>query len=328
MPVPSLTPPSALPALHTGWLDVGRGHRIAWSRHGAPDGLPAVVLHGGPGSGSSPRHLDFFDLARWQVVLFDQRGCGRSTPLGNTAHNTTDDLVKDIDALRRHLGLTQWLVVGGSWGATLGLAYAQRHRVDCLGLLLRGTFLGHADDIAWFVHGARTARPAAYAAFAQGRPPETLIARYAADFDAADPARAHAALARWLRWEAALESPTAPTEDPPIPPAGTPEAQRLLARARIQTHYLRHHCFLADGALTEGARGLAGLPGVLLHGTADHVCRPVNAETVQAAWPGSVLHRVPEAGHAPFAPAMLAAMRHHLAHFEAHGRFAADGITP
>ena len=151
--LPSLS--SALCLQDSGWLDVGAGHRIAWSRHGTPDGMPAVVLHGGPGSGSSARNLEFFDLARWQVVLFDQRGCGRSTPLGDIAHNTTADLVDDIEALRQHLGIARWLVVGGSWGATLALTYALRHGQHCLGLLLRGTFLGQQADIDWFVDGAR-----------------------------------------------------------------------------------------------------------------------------------------------------------------------------
>lgn len=325
--LPSLS--SALCLQDSGWLDVGAGHRIAWSRHGTPDGMPAVVLHGGPGSGSSTRHLEFFDLARWQVVLFDQRGCGRSTPLGGIAHNTTTDVVGDIEALRQHLGIARWLVVGGSWGATLALTYALRHGQHCLGLLLRGTFLGQQADIDWFVDGARAVRPAAYAAFAEGQAPHALIERYAEAFRSGDAAKAHRALVRWLRWEAALEAPIEPPPDgPDVPAPGTPEADRLLARGRIQTHYLRQRCFLKDSELIEGARGLGHLPGVLLHGTHDLVCRPANAEAVHAAWPGSVLHWVPGVGHAPFEPAMQSAMRQQLAHFLAHGRFAEQEATP
>lgn len=322
LPEPPL--PSSAPRLQdSGWLDVGAGHHIAWARYGAPEGAPAVVLHGGPGSSSSQRHLEFFDLTRWQVVLFDQRGCGRSTPLGGIAHNTTADLVADIEALRQHLGIPRWLVVGGSWGATLALAYALRHRERCLGLLLRGTFLGQQADVDWFVDGARAMRPAAYAEFAQGHAPHTLIDRYAEAFNGTDAGQACHALARWLRWEAALETPIEPPPDGPTPPApGSADADRLRARGRIQTHYLRHRCFLDDGALVAGARMFGKLPGVLLHGTHDLVCRPANAQAVHAAWPDSVLHWVPGAGHAPFEPAMQAAMRQQLAHFLVHGRFA------
>ncbi|WP_294638761.1 alpha/beta fold hydrolase [uncultured Aquabacterium sp.] len=325
---PSLSPNDGQP-LASGWLDVGDGHRLWWSRHGTPGGHPAVVLHGGPGSGSSTRHLAFFDLTRWDVTLFDQRGCGQSEPLGCIEHNTLPHLVADVEALRRHLGLPAWLLVGGSWGATLALAYVARHRASCRGVLLRGTFLGDAADLAWFLHGARALRPETHTDFTQGQPVHTLLDQYHVAIHHGTPDQARAALRRWLSWEAALESPlqeAGPTVT--LPAEGSPEAARLLARARIQTHYLLHGCFLPPDGLLAQAHALSTLPCAVLHGRQDLVCRPLNGWAVHKTWPGSVMHWVTEAGHAPFHPAMERAMRHQLAHFAECGRFAVLPHTP
>lgn len=331
MSAPSAFDPPAhgVHPLASGWLDVGDGHRLWWSRHGTPGGRPAVVLHGGPGSGSSTRHLAFFDLTRWDVTLFDQRGCGRSEPPGCTEHNTLPHLVADVEALRRHLGLPAWLLVGGSWGATLALAYVACHRASCLGVLLRGAFLGDAADLAWFLHGARALRPEAHADFTLGQPAHTLLAPYHAAFHHGTPDEAQAALHRWLNWEAALAAPqhAAPASVTP-PPPDSAETAGLLVRARIQTHYLLHGCFLPPGGLLAQAQALSTVPCVVLHGRQDLVCRPVNGWAVHQAWPGSVMHWVDEAGHEPFHPAMQRAMQHQLACFAEHGRFAPADHAP
>ncbi|MBC9071753.1 prolyl aminopeptidase [Thauera sp. CAU 1555] len=305
-----------------GLLDTGDGHRIRFEQSGNPLGLPVLSLHGGPGSGARPRLRTFFDPARYRIVLFDQRGCGRSAPLGRIEHNTLAHLVADIEALRRHLGIARWLVCGGSWGACLALAYATAHRNTCLGLLLRSVFLGTREEIDWFFHGARRVRPAAWEAFAAPAPPARrgdLLACYAEAVNDPDPARALTAAQRWRRWETALGQPDAAPPD--LPAAGSPEATALIARYRVQAHYLRHDCFIAAGGVLADAGRLAGLPVALVHGRADQVCRLQAARRVHAALPGSRLYEVPDAGHDPFAHGMFAALYEAAAHFYVHGDF-------
>ncbi len=165
----------------TGVLDVGDGHGLFWEQSGRPDGVPAVFLHGGPGAGASPAHRRFFDPAHYRIVIFDQRGAGRSTPLGSVAANTTPELVADIERLREHLGIERWVVFGGSWGSTLAIAYGERHPDACLALVLRGIFLCTRTEIDWFLYGMRSVFPAEWAALA-GHLPEAergdILANY------------------------------------------------------------------------------------------------------------------------------------------------------
>ena len=167
--LPDLMYPPLEP-FNTGWLDVGQGHRIYFEQSGLPTGLPVVFLHGGPGSGCSPRQRQLFDPARFHLVLFDQRGCGRSEPQGSLQANTSEHLIADIERLRRHLGVARWLVVGGSWGAGLALAYAAAHPAACLGLVLRGAFLGRTSDLDWFFQQARQMLPDAWTSLAAQAP--------------------------------------------------------------------------------------------------------------------------------------------------------------
>ncbi|WP_051071749.1 prolyl aminopeptidase [Azoarcus sp. KH32C] len=315
----------AVDSLQSGALDVGDGHTIQYEQCGNPAGLPVVVLHGGPASGCSPRMRQLFDPTLFRVVLFDQRGCGRSTPRGECAHNTTLELVADIERLRAHLGIGRWLVAGGSWGAALGVAYCAAHREACLGAVLRGIFLTGRDDLDWFFHAAPLA-PEAWSRLtsfvpeaAHGRVGEWL-------FDAAsgpDEALAVEAVRHWIAWEQALDSGQ-PQALPQLDDAAT---QAALDKYRVQAHYLRRECFLGEDELLRRAVGLFDLPVAIVHGRQDRVCRPSNALRLHEAIGGSRLKLVAGAGHNPFDAPMLAAFAGALAHFAAQGDFSgwADG---
>jgi proline iminopeptidase len=297
----------------TGRLDVGEGHRLHWETTGAVEGSAALVLHGGPGSGGSPALARGFDPQRYRVVAFDQRGAGRSTPRGETRHNRTELLIADIEALRHHLGIERWLVVGGSWGATLALAYAARHPEAVDGLLLRGLFVPSASELHWSFEGARAthaeagSRLAGAVSLAGGAPLLPALCRVFAGDDLATQSRATLA---WLAWEHAQggQSGAAPE------PQGD-ALQRAIDRYKVMAHYLAHRCWLADGD------ALRDHPVLFLHGELDRTCRPAAARAVQRLLPASRFETVPGAGHDPFHPAMAQRMARALDAFAARGRF-------
>lgn len=299
-------PPS--PAAACGWLEVGRGHRVWYAQSGAADGLPVVSLHGGPGSASTPRQREIFDAARWRIVQFDQRGCGRSTPLGETAHNRTQALIEDIEALRAHLGIERWLVSGGSWGSALALAYAARHRERVAGLLLRGLFLSGRADLDWFFRGVAECAPQANAEFLAAIPRRwhrRVPAWLERCFSGGDLARQRQVATAWQRYEWRLDHPAAA-----LPAVADEEAQaRLVAKYRVQAHYLARRCFLGEAAVMRAAGALRGIPVALVHGTRDLVCRPRNAWRVQRAIAGSRLAWADPAAHDPFHPAAFRLLR-------------------
>jgi len=306
-----------------GWLPEDRGHRIYWEECGNPAGLPVVVLPGGPGSGASPAHRRFFAPTGYRIVLFDQRGCGRSTPRGELRHNTTDLLVADIERLRAHLGIPRWLVVGGSWGAALTLAYAARHRAACLGLILRGMFLAGQSDLDWFFGGAGALLPEAYQMFlapvpkSRRRDPLGWLER---TLKGADREAAILAVRHWMAWEDALARPGLAPAEPPARPADA--VQDRLDKYSLQAHYLRRHCFLGERRVLDCAARVHGLPTLLLHGRLDLVCRPANAWRVHRTIDGSRLRWVDSAGHNPFDAPMASALVDAAGHFLRQGNFA------
>ena len=309
----------------SGLLEVGDGHHIFYEQCGVAAGIPVVFLHGGPGGGCSPRHRDLFDLTRYRVTLFDQRGCGRSLPRGAVQANTSDALIADIEQLRQHLGIERWLVFGGSWGAGLALAYAAAHRTACLGLVLRGVFLGRASDLDWFFQQARQFLPDAWALFAAQAPDllrGDLLPWLHEGLHGSD---AQVALSRALAWES-WESSVSQRQSasPRSAPLSAEEAAALLAKYCVQSHYLIHGCFWGEGesALLARARSLAGLPTAILHGRLDWVCRPQAAWDLHQSLPGSRLQWLEGCGHSPFEPALSQALAQALAHFATHGNFA------
>lgn len=281
------------------WLDVPGGHRLRYEQCGNPAGIPVVFLHGGPGSSINPNHRRFFDPQVYRVVLYDQRGCGQSTPRGETSENTTPRLVDDLERLRTHLGIPRWLVFGGSWGSTLALAYAQAHPTVVSGCVLRGLFLGTDAEVEWFLIGLQRFLPEAWEAFAQAAPEQTsagLLHHYRSLVDRADGLAVEAA-ARWTDWESAVMAVGEPSAA-----GSTADSNAALDRVRVQLHYLTHSCFLAPDQLMSGMDALRGIPAIVVQGRRDLVCPPVTAYRVQRAWAGAQLRMVEEAGHSAMHP--------------------------
>ena len=310
----------------SGLLAVGDGHQIYYEQCGLAAGIPVVFLHGGPGGGCSARHRELFDLTRYRVTLFDQRGCGRSLPRGAVQANSSDTLIADIERLRRHLGFERWLVFGGSWGAGLALAYAAAHRTACLGLVLRGVFLGRASDLDWFFQQARQFLPDAWALLAAQAPHaarEDLLPWLHAGLHGSDPQLALSQALAWEAWESSVSQRQ--NASPRSTPPSAEEAAALLAKYRVQSFYLTHGCFWGDSALLTRAQTLASVPTAILHGRLDWVCRPQAAWDLHQCLPGSRLQWLETCGHSPFEPAMSQALGQAMAHFADHRNFACWG---
>ncbi|MEV6098739.1 prolyl aminopeptidase [Nocardia sp. NPDC051981] len=296
-----------------GMLDVGDGQRLYYEVSGNPDGKPAVFLHGGPGGGTSPYHRQFFDPEAYRIVLFDQRGCGRSTPHiadgASLEHNTTGHLVADIERLRTHLGIDRWLVFGGSWGSTLALSYAQTHPDRVTELVLRGIFLLRRKEIDWYYNGsAGYVYPDEWEKFLAPVPEaergRDLIEVYHRLLHSPDAALATDAAVAWSTWEGATSS----LLPQPERVAETADPRFALAFARIENHYFVNHGFLDEGQLLRDIGRIAHIPGVIVQGRHDVVCPATSAWDLHRAWPGSELHLVPDAGHAALEPGIT----HHL----------------
>jgi len=290
-----------------GMLETGDGHQVYWELCGNPKGKPAVFLHGGPGSGCAPVHRRLFDPARYKVMLFDQRGCGRSMPHASLEHNTTWHLVADMERLRAEImGDEQWLVLGGSWGSTLALAYAQTHPGRVSELVLRGVFGLRRAELLWFYQeGASWLFPDLWQEYLAPIPPEErgdMIAAYRKRLTDADPQVRLRAAKAWSRWE-----------DSTITLLPSPRHQHshdadaaALAFARIENHYFVHGGFMEEGQLLRDAYKLANIPGVIVQGRYD-VCTPARtAWELHRAWPRAQFHLVPDAGHAFDEPGILA----------------------
>ena len=302
----SLYPP--IEPFASGHLDVGDGHRIYWERCGTPGAKPAVFLHGGPGGGFSPEHRRLFDPARYDLLLFDQRGCGQSTPHASLDANTTWHLVADIERLRAIMGVDQWLVFGGSWGSTLALAYAQTHRAQVSELVLRGIFTIRQSEIDWYYQeGASRIYPDKWERFVVPVP-ETergdLVAAYRQLLTGDDPAARLAAARAWSVWE----GETVRLLPDPALSAVHDADDFALAFARIENHYFTHRGWLDDGQLIANAAILADIPGVIIHGRYDMACPAETAWALHKAWPQARFELIEGAGHAYNEPGILDAL--------------------
>ena len=289
-----------------GMLDTGDGHQVYWERCGNPKGKPAVFLHGGPGSGCSPDQRRVFDPSQYCVTLFDQRGCGRSTPHASLANNTTWDLVADIEKLRALAGVERWLVFGGSWGSTLALAYAQKHPERVSELVLRGIFTLRREELRWFYQeGASWLFPDEWEHFVAPIAPQDrhdLMAAYHRLLTGTDAAAQARAAGAWSHWEGRTITLL---PDPSIDTAHD-DAHFALAFARIENHYFVNHGFFDEGQLLRDARRLHGIPGVIVQGRYD-VCTPAKtAWDLHRAWPQAAFHLVNDAGHSFKEPGILA----------------------
>ncbi|MEC8163216.1 MAG: prolyl aminopeptidase [Pseudomonadota bacterium] len=285
----------------TGRLAVDSLHHLYWEQSGNPKGVPVVFLHGGPGAGAVPAHRRFFDPRSYRIVIFDQRGAGRSTPLGELADNTTSDLVEDIEKLRWHLGIDRWFVFGGSWGSSLALAYGQAYPDRCLGLVLRGIFLCRKDEIDWFMYGMRRLFPEAWETFANYLPVQErgdLLGNYYRRLIDPDP-KIHLPAARvWSRYEGSCST----LRPNPGAVSSFIEPATALGLARIEAHYFVNNCFMDERQLLDDVSRLSGVPGVIVQGRYDAVCPIVSAVELNAAWPDAELHIVTDAGHSAMEP--------------------------
>lgn len=284
---------------------VGNGHTLYLEECGHPRGLPVVFLHGGPGAGLADYHRRFFDPARWRVVLFDQRGAGRSTPFASLEANTTPHLVADIETIRARLGIDRWVVFGGSWGSTLALAYAQAYPDRVLGLVLRGIFLARLAEIRWFYEGggASWILPEKWQRYAAAIPPEErghMIEAYWKRLTSDDEKVRVAAAQAWGAWEGSAltlaESPETEAE------FTAPEV--AVSLARIEAHYFRHHAFLEPDQLLRDVPKIRHIPATIVHGRYDVICPVKAAFDLHAAWPEAAFHVV-VSGHAASEPAIV-----------------------
>lgn len=282
----------------TGMLDVGDGHRIYYERCGTPGGKPAVFLHGGPGAGASPDHRRQFDPALYDVLLFDQRGCGRSIPYAGIEANTTWHLVADIERLRELVGAEKWLVFGGSWGSTLALAYAQTHPERVSELVVRGIYTVTRAELAWYYQfGVSEMFPDKWERFLAPIPVEErsdLIAAYRRRLTGEDEAARVEAAKAWSLWEGETIT-LLPNEEMSAHHA---DAHYALAFARVENHYFTHGCWLDEGQLLRDAHRLSGIPGTIVHGRYDMPCPARYAWELHKAWPEADFHLIEGAGHA------------------------------
>lgn len=296
-----------------GVLEVGDGQGIYWEVSGNPEGKPVVFLHGGPGGGTAPFHRQFFDPQAYRIVLFDQRGCGKSVPHiadgASLETNTTWHLVADIERLRTHLGVEAWQVFGGSWGSTLALAYAQTHPERVTELVLRGIFLLRRKEIDWYYNGAAGfVYPDEWEKFLAPVPVAErggdMIEIYHRLLHSPDSKLATDAAVAWSTWEGATSS----LMPQPDRVAETADPRFALAFATIENHYFHNFGFLDEGQLLRDIDRIAHIPGVIVQGRHDMVCPAVSAWDLHRAWPNSELHLVPDAGHAAAEPGIT----HHL----------------
>jgi proline iminopeptidase len=309
----------------SGMLALDDIHTMYWEVSGNPRGVPIVFLHGGPGGGCSPEHRRFFDPDFFRIVLYDQRGAGASSPIGEIAGNTTQHLIQDLECLREYLGIRQWLLFGGSWGSTLALAYGQTVPQRCLGFILRGVFLGRPSEVEWFFTGPRHIYPEAWRRFVEMLPERErgdVLRGYVRRLFDPDP-RLHLPFARaWSEYEGSCSTL--------IPNADLIRqfSDDALALARLEAHFFAHDCFLAPNQLLSNMYRIRHLPASIIHARYDMVCPIVSADDLARAWPGCRYVVVPEAGHSVWEPAVRGAVVSEVEQFKRRLTKQAAPATP
>jgi proline iminopeptidase len=291
----------------TGFLDLDGRHKMYWEQSGNPTGAPVLFLHGGPGAGAGPAHRRFFDPTHYRIVVFDQRGAGRSKPLGETVDNTTPHLIADIEWLRQKLGIERWHVFGGSWGSTLSLAYAEAHPERVRSLALRGIFLCRKEEIDWFLYGMRWLAPEAWREFAEYLPADErgdLLKGYHRRIMDPDPAVHMPAARRWSIYEGTCCTLL------PSPELVASFASDVVALgiARLESHYFMHDIFLPANSLLDNLHRIRRVPAFIVQGRYDLVCPVATADELHRAWPEATYEVVPDAGHSVMEPGICKAL--------------------
>ncbi|MDE1896014.1 MAG: prolyl aminopeptidase [Rhodospirillales bacterium] len=291
----------------TGYLPLTDGHVMYWEQVGNPAGKPVLFLHGGPGAGAGAVHRRFFDPSIWRVIIFDQRGAGRSRPLGALENNNTPQLIQDIETLRQFMNIERMVLFGGSWGSTLALAYAQTHPERVAGAVLRGIFLGREHEVEWFLYGLQKIFPDAHAAFAEFLPPEErhdLLNGYFKRLTDSDPMLQAQAARAWSIYEGSCST---------LLPSGEAvsafaQDRTAIGLARIEAHYFRHDLFLPPGGLLAHMGRLKDIPGEIVQGRYDMICPAQSAFELATAWGQARLTLVPDAGHSALEPGVRTAL--------------------
>lgn len=289
-----------------GMLRVDDLHTLYWEECGNPEGVPVIFLHGGPGAGASPTHRRFFDPAAWRIVIFDQRGAGRSEPLGETRNNTTELLIQDIETLRKIRGIERWHVFGGSWGSTLALAYAETHPERCLGLILRSISLFRKTEISWFLYDIRNVFPEAWKKFVSIIPPEErhdLLAAYQRIFECGNENRRLEACRNYTGYEDICATLAHSPDEPRLR-----NDRRDIGMAMLEVHYFRNNMFVPETRLLDNIARIRPIPGVIVHGRYDMICPIMAAEDLHRAWPQAEYRIINDAGHSAMEPGIRSAL--------------------
>ena len=300
-PLLDLYPPIA--PYSSGFLQVDDIHNIYWEQSGNPDGVPIVLLHGGPGAGATPTHRQFFDPKHYRIVIFDQRGAPRSTPLGSIENNTLPDLIADMDKLRNHLNIKRWHLFGGSWGSTLALAYAQQYPGTCISLILRGIFLNEQPQIDWFLYGMRSIFPESWDEFSSIIPEDErydLLEAYYTRLTTGTREEQIDAAISWALYEGSCMSllpnyETIVTEE---------QKNAAYALARLEAHYFRNNMIPVDQSLMNKIDTLKSIPATIIQGRYDVICPIQTAHALHQAWPEADYIIVPDGGHSALDPAI------------------------
>ncbi len=287
----------------TGFLDASDGHTLYWEQSGNPAGVPILLIHGGPGAGATPMHRRFFNPEYYRIIIYDQRGTGRSHPLGSIEHNTRQHLVQDIEHLREHLHIDRWHLFGGSWGSTLALSYAQQNPDRCFSMILRGIFLLEQSEINWFLYGIKMIFPEAWEQFAgilPAREQDNILEAYYKLLTGDDEKRQMEAAIAWSLYEGACSSllpnyETITTEE---------QKKDALALARLEAHYFCNELIAPENSLIHGIDKIRHIPSVIIQGRYDAICPIYTAHKLHAEWPEARYIVVPDGGHSALDPAI------------------------
>jgi proline iminopeptidase len=283
---------------HATWIERTHGHKIYVELSGNPHGKPIIFLHGGPGGGTNPKQRQFFDPKHYQIILFDQRGCGQSKPLGETNGNTTQDLLSDMEAIRKHFDIKRWIIFGGSWGSALALAYATQYPETIKALILRGIFLSRKTELDWFLDEVKAFFPEAHQTLLDFLPDDKrdgLVKNYSELVFSNDLKISGPASISWNRFESGLLKLLPQAEDNTI--LTDEDIQNEIARARVQLHYIKDQCFIDGKKILEEVKQLKDIPTTIIQGRYDMVCPPITAYELYQCMPHANFIMVPDAGH-------------------------------
>ncbi len=307
------------PQYHDEMLKVSSLHTIYYEECGNPNGMPVIFLHGGPGSGCNPTQRRFFDPTYYRVILFDQRGCGRSTPQGEVRENNTNDLINDIEMIRHHLGIARWHVFGGSWGSTLALAYALEHTEQIISLTLRGIFLSRQSELNWFLQQVKNFHPESWHTLQEFLPASKrhdVLTAFEALVFCDDKAISIPAAFAWNAYESNMMS-LLPRESNHKTAENKPDGEVELARARVQIHYIKHMCFVGNrDLLLEAAQKLSHIPTTIVQGRYDMVCPPISAWQLAQKMPHARFIMVADAGHSAMETGITSALINATDHYK------------